>query len=61
LLPLNDARIAKPLAFVIGSQHERAVVVERESEGSVGRRKRPLRLNANPLHRKAKRALRAFS
>jgi len=61
LLPLNDARTAKPLALAIGSQHEHAAVVERESDGSVRRRKRPLRPNANPLHRKAKRALYAFS
>jgi hypothetical protein len=39
----------------------RAEVVDRQCGGPVRREKKPVRLNANPAHRKGKRAMRAFS
>jgi len=36
-------------------------IVEREFGGAIRRGKGPLRLKANPLHRKAERAVQAFS
>jgi hypothetical protein len=39
----------------------RIEVVERQLGGPIRRGKGPLRLKANPLHRKAKRAMQAFS
>jgi hypothetical protein len=61
LLPLRDARTANAFAFFIGSNNVRTEVVEREFGGPIRRGKGPLRLKANPLHRKAKRAVHAFS
>jgi hypothetical protein len=61
LLPLRDARSANAFAFFIDSQQRMSEVVEREFGGSIRRGKRPLRLKANPLHRKAERAVWAFS
>jgi hypothetical protein len=46
---------------LIGSQRVRAEAVEREFGGSIRRGKGPLRLKTNPLHRKAERAMQAFS
>jgi hypothetical protein len=61
LLPLCDARSENAFALFIDSQQRMSEVVEREFAGSIHRGKEPLRLCANPLHRKAKRAVRAFS
>jgi hypothetical protein len=38
-----------------------AEVVECDFGGAIRRAKRPLRLRVNPLHRKAERAMQAFS
>jgi hypothetical protein len=61
LLPLRDARSANAFAFFIDSPQRMSEVVEREFGGSIRRGKGPLRLKANPLHRKAERAVWAFS
>jgi hypothetical protein len=61
LLPMRDARTANAFAVFRAANNVRAVVVERGFGGAIRRPKKPLRLNANPLHRKAKRAVQAFS
>jgi len=60
LLPWRDARTVNAFAFFTGSQHVHTEVVEREFGGPVRRGKGPLRLKANPLHRKGQRAVHAF-
>jgi len=62
LLPLRDAPTAN--AITVLHRHwtnVRAEVGERECEGPVRRGKVPLCPKANPLHRKAERALQGFS
>jgi hypothetical protein len=61
LLPSRDARPANAFAFLIGGNNVRAEVGGREFGGPIRRGKGPLRLKANPLHRKAERAVQAFS
>jgi hypothetical protein len=61
LLALYHAPSAETFAFFIGSQRPAIKVVERECVDPIHRGKGPLRLQANPLHRKAKRAVHAFS
>jgi hypothetical protein len=61
MLPARDARPANAFTFLIGRNNVRAEVGGREFGGSIRRGKGPLRLQANPLHRKAERAVRAFS
>jgi len=61
LLPMRDAWTANTFAGFRAANNVRAVVVERAFGRATRRRKKPLRLNANPLHRKAKRAVQAFS
>jgi len=61
LLSLRDARSANPYAFFIDSQQRVSEVLERDLGGSIRRGKGPLRLKANPLHRKPERTMQAFS
>ena len=69
-LSLNPSRrivaVARPpdyqrIRVLMAANNVRAEVVEREFGGSIRRGKGPLRLKTNPLHRKAERAMQAFS
>jgi hypothetical protein len=61
LLPLRDPSTTNAFASSSAANNVRAEVVEREFGGSIRRGKGPFRLKANPLHRKAERAVQAFS
>jgi hypothetical protein len=61
LLPMRDARTVDALVVLMAANNVPAAAVARGFGGAIHRRKKPLGLNADPLHRKAERAVQAFS